>query len=119
MAKSKQTLFLSPETCRLLVEYTSRHERFTSTSQSADHLLLHALKQDLGEALEALLTPSLRAAIRQELIEVLRQSVPTSPGSADLETGSGQCSAGHPTSIPRGDWAARRVWLPSPQEVAK
>ncbi|MDP9478358.1 MAG: hypothetical protein M3R38_22200 [Actinomycetota bacterium] len=72
MAKSKLTLFLSPETCRLLVEYTCRHERFTSTSQSADHLLMQALKQDLGEVFEELLTPSLRAAIRQELMDVLQ-----------------------------------------------
>ncbi len=57
MAKSKQTLFLSPETYRLLVEYTGRHERFTSTSQSADHLLMQALKYDIGEVFEELLTP--------------------------------------------------------------
>ncbi len=72
MAKSRQTLFLSPETYRLLVEYTCRHERFTSTSQSADHLLMQALKQDIDEVFGELLSPSLRAAIRQELIEVLQ-----------------------------------------------
>jgi hypothetical protein len=43
MAKSKRALFLSPETCRMIEESIGRHERFTSTSQSVDHLLRRAL----------------------------------------------------------------------------
>ncbi len=50
MAKLKLPLLLSPETQRMLVEYTVRHEEFTTTSQSADHLLMQALKYEVGEA---------------------------------------------------------------------
>ncbi len=98
MAKSRQTLFLSPETYRLLVEYTGRHERFTSTSQSADYLLMQALKQDIGEVFEELLTPSLQPAIRQELVDVLQRCFTALLGSVVLGVEPHQTSYRLPTS---------------------
>ena len=76
MAKPKVTLFLSEETLRLLHEYTARHAEFTTTSQSADHLLRRALLCDLGEAVEEFLSPSLLAAIDERLTSALERCLP-------------------------------------------
>jgi len=76
MAKPKVTLFLSEETVRLLHEYTARHALFTTTSQSADHLLRRALLCDLGEAVEEFLSPSLLAAIDRQLTSALERCLP-------------------------------------------
>lgn len=76
MAKPKVTLFLSEETLRLLHEYTARHDRFATTSQSADHLLRQALLCDLGEAVEEFLSPSLLAAIDERLTSALQRCLP-------------------------------------------
>ncbi len=77
MAKTKVTLFLSGDVQRQLGEYIARHEQYTTTSQAADHLLRQALLQDLGAAFEELLSPSLRAAMRQEMEAVLAHRLPS------------------------------------------
>ncbi len=66
MAKDKHVLFLSPEVGRALCEYTRAH-RLRSTSQAADQLLRRALLGQIGEGIEAVLIPSIREAVRQEL----------------------------------------------------
>lgn len=76
MAKTKVTLFLSGDVQQQLAEYIARHQQYTTTSQAADHLLRQALLQDLGTAFEELLSPCLRAAMRQELEAVLGRRFP-------------------------------------------
>ena len=76
MAKKKTTLFLSDDVLRLLAGYAARHPGYATTSQAADHLLRQALRQDLGEACEELLSAPLRAAIGHELASVLQRCFP-------------------------------------------
>lgn len=119
MAKTELRLFLSPETRRLLVAYTADHERFTSTSQSADHLLLRALTQDLGDVLGEMVTPTPRVAIRAELIDVLQRCFPNAALCAVPEEGPGEPGGQHPVPIRWDGAERRRRQLSPPDEVAK